>query len=412
MLKSTLKENNSILRHLIISLIGVAVFNLLPSISEKTANFSYVFVFAFTAYFWLKIITSKVKFNTQLTGNFFYLFLIFWTLVIILRAGTLNYDFFRSIFLSPYVLLPYLFPFVARYFTIYDFRKILVLLQYCCLAFLLFVLLFFLITPGDFRKSLGFVEDLNKYLAFPVIFGLLSFKQLNKNQKFIFLAVFFIGFLIAIYTARRSLSWTFSWALLFFIYANYNEAKVSVVRKIKFYLIILSVAVGFYILYQKYEESLFGNLIEKINADTRGTVLSDFEKDMKIEDWIFGKGIGGEYKLLDTDLKITNDLKTTRNIIEAGYLNLVLKGGYIYLILLGIIYFTAIYRGLFVSKNNLGKAFALFIMIHVVELYPAGIITFNIRFLLIWFAISMLWNKKFLNMNDELLYKELNRKIA
>lgn len=395
------KEKQTNIKWLFNCLFGVSIFNLLPLLFDKTSNFSFVIVFGFTAFFLFKAITSKVIFSSNIKTNFFYICLVIWSVIIFFRGITFNYDFYRSLLISPYVFLPYLFPFLVKYFTIYDFKKILNFIHYVNIVFLLFVLLYFRQPQNDIMLSIGFVEDLNKYLAFPAFFLLFSFKHLTTRRQIVSLLVFFIGFGISIYTARRSLTWTFGWAFIFFIYLLYSGYNGSLAKKFRFFLVIALISFAMYFVFQKYEQTFFGSLADKIDVDTRSTVLNDFERDMHLEDWIFGRGIGGGYQLRETGFEINNNYSNSRNIIEAGYLNLILKGGYIYLFLLFIIYLKAIYNGLFKSNNNFAKAFALFIILHMLELYPAGILTFNIRFLLIWYCIAMLWNKKFLQFTDE-----------
>lgn len=397
------KENNSIIGPLIISLIGVSIFNLLPVVLVNTANFSYVIVFGFTALFLFQIIFYTSRNKLSIRSNVLYIALLFWTIVVFLRGFSTDYDFLRSIFLSPYVFLPYTLPFVVKYFSIMDFKKILSFIFYINILYLLFLLLFFTRPGNDITLSLGFVEEVNKYLAFPNFLMLFSFTKLSKKEKLLTIIVFFVGFLISVFTARRSLTWTFACAFVLFMYLLYANNKRSLLKQIQFLIILIFIGVTMYFVYNKYENSLFGNLMAKIDADTRGTVLRDFDRDMEVDDLIFGRGLNGSYLLRETGREISENYSSQRNIIEAGYLNLVLKGGYILLILLLIIYLISIYNGFFKSKNNYSKAFAAFIFLHILEAYPAGVLTFNIRFFLIWFCIAMCWDKQFLKNTDDKL---------
>lgn len=396
-----IKENNSIVIPLIISLIGVSIFNLLPVVFSNTANFSFNFVFVFTIYFLYKIIFSSTHYKLSIQSNLLYLTLLFWTLIIFLRGLNTEYDFLRSLLLSPYVLLPYALPFVAKFFSILDFKKILSFIFYLNIIYLSFLLLFFIQPSNDITLSIGFVEDVNKYLAFPNFLMLFSFSKLSKKEKLLSIIVFFVGFLISIFTARRSLTWTFGCALILFLYLIYVNNKKSLFDQIRSFVIFIIIGIAISFIYNKYEEVLFGNLIAKFDADTRSTVLSDFDSDMAYDDLIFGRGINGSYLLRETGREISDDYSSHRKIIEVGYLNIILKGGYIYLVILLIIYLVSIYNGFFKSKNSYSKAFAAFILLHIFEAYPAGVLTFNLRFFLIWFCIAMCWDRKFLQVSDD-----------
>lgn len=397
------KENNSIVQPLIISLIGISIFNLLPIVLLNTVNFSYLLVFAFTAYFLYKIIFSGGGVKSSIQSNLLYIALLFWTIIIVLRGFNTDYDFLRSLFISPYVFLPYTFPFVTKYFSIYDFKKILTLIYYVNIIYILFIILFFIQPSNDITVSVGFVEDVNKYLAFPNFLMLFSFVKLKKKEKILTIIVFFVGFLISVFTARRSLTWTFGWAFIFFLYLLYVNSKKSLLKIIRLFVVVFFIGISMYFVYNKYEDALFGNLMAKIDADTRGTILRDFDSDMQLEDLIFGKGLNGTYELRETGREMTDNYSSQRSIIEAGYLNITLKGGYIYLGLLLIIYLVAIFNGFFRSSNNYSKAFAAFILLHILEAFPAGVLTFNLRFFLIWFCIAMCWDKQFLQTSDDKL---------
>ena len=397
------KENNSIIGPLIISLIGVSIFNILPDVLVNTANFSYVIVFAFTAYFLYKILFSGGKNKLSIQFNLLYFVLLFWTIIIFLKGFNTDYDFLRSLFLSPYVFLPYTLPFVVKYFSIFDFKKIHSLIHYVNIIYLLFIVFFFIQPNNDIMLSIAFVEDVNKYLAFPNFLMLFLFAKLPKKEKLLSIIVFFVGFLISVFTARRSLTWTFGWAFILLVYLLYVNNKKSILKQLRLFIAFIFIGLAMYFFYNKYEEALFGNLMAKIDADTRGTLLRDFDADMEIEDLIFGRGLNGSYLLRETDRKISENYSLQRNIIEAGYLNIILKGGYIHIVLLLIIYLISIYNGFFKSKNNYSKAFAAFIFLHILEAYPAGVLTFNLRFFLIWFCIAMCFNKQFLQSSDEKL---------
>ena len=85
---------------------------------------------------------------------------------------------------------------------------------------------------------------------------------------------------------------------------------------------------------------------------------------------------------------------------ETGYYNLVLKGGYLlawtYILLL---LYPAL-LGIFKSRNTLCKALGFIILLSLVELYPFGHLTFNLKFLVIWMGIAMLMSPEVRNMDD------------
>jgi hypothetical protein len=150
----------------------------------------------------------------------------------------------------------------------------------------------------------------------------------------------------------------------------------------------------------KVNEGLFGFLLERGSEDTRSGVEEFFYADMKTNDWIVGKGINGSYFCPN----IEEDLPTNyRTVIETGYLQIILKGGLISLILYLLITVPAIFLGLFHSKNLLSKAAALWILFALISLYPTQVNTFTLRYLLVWVCVGICYSKNIRNLEESIL---------
>lgn len=389
----------------------LSLFNVLAIIFDDYK----IILYYGTLFCTLLLLTSNVfslyKFrnnNRKLRKNLIYLFLLIWTLYIIFRGFQFNYEYIRNIMLSPYMLFPYLFVFFVRFFRIEDYNNILKSIHYINLLYL-FLILFVIIVKNDNLNAINFIEDNTKYLCYPNFFMFLSFSKLTKKQKIICTSVFIVGFLISIIGARRSLVWIFTWTLMLFIFINYLSKNAGKLKKLLFIGLIISIGFGLTVAYNLYYESLFGGFLERIDKDTRGAVLRDFNHDMDIQSWIMGRGIGGEYNLYETDYVFgsDNEMVKTRNIIEVGYLNLILKGGMIYLVIFSLILIVALINGIFRSKNYYVKVCCGFIILYIVEAIPAGVLMFNIRFFLLWFCIAMCWNKNVYMASNEQIAKHL-----
>lgn len=346
--------------------------------------------------------------NSALRKNILYLFLAIWTLYISLKGFEFSYDYIRSITLSPYVLFPYLLMFFTRFFRIEDFNDILKSIHTVNIFYLATMILT-LIVDSHMLVMTGYIEDSIKYLCFPNFFLFLSFTKLTKKQKIVSVIVFIVGFLIAVMAARRSLVWAFSWAFMLFIFINYLNKSASKLKKLTLIIMTLVMGFGSIIVYNLFFETLFGELAERLDADSRGAVLRDFNRDMDTISWIAGRGISGEYNLYETDyiFGVDDEMSDKRNIVEAGYLNLILKGGYIYIITFGLIILVALRNGLFKSKNYYIKVCSGFLILYVAEAIPAGVLMFNIRFFLVWYCIAMCWNKKVINATDQEIERHL-----
>ncbi|MEG2250954.1 MAG: hypothetical protein RSD09_05175 [Bacilli bacterium] len=122
--------------------------------------------------------------------------------------------------------------------------------------------------------------------------------------------------------------------------------------------------------------------IERLSEDSRSMILDDFFNDMSFYDYIFGKGIGGVYKISSMNMFDGS----YRNIVEAGYLNILLYGGLNLLFLL-------IFINLFALLKSVGKRelypFIFYIIFMSLQGFYAGVYFFNFSFLILWYCIYM-----------------------
>lgn len=148
-----------------------------------------------------------------------------------------------------------------------------------------------------------------------------------------------------------------------------------------------------YILFSNMADSFFSTLLERGDENTRDGVEESFYADMKSQtDWIFGRGWFGQY--------YEPIFKTYRSSIETGFLALILRGGFLYLIpYVLILAFTAIY-GYFKSRNLFCKSFAIMCLMQIVNLYPFGWPAFNFFHFLIWLGVWICNIKSFRELTD------------
>lgn len=117
-------------------------------------------------------------------------------------------------------------------------------------------------------------------------------------------------------------------------------------------------------------------------------------------DWAIGRGISGKYFCPNID---KDDRTGYRDVIETDYLNIILKGGLVNLALLLLIMLPAAARGLFLSKNLLSKAAAIWILLWIIDLYPATVNTFTLNYLLVWVSVGICYNKAILQMPEKVM---------
>jgi hypothetical protein len=254
------------------------------------------------------------------------------------------------------------------------------------------------------EETKDIIELLARNLALPSAFILLTYKY-HSNRKLL-IALFTLGaaLLFAVYKARRGLTITLSSALIFsfFSYFFYTRQKVLII-----YLTALFVCLGLLYVNSIYDinnNKLLNSIVQRGDEDTRTGVELYFYNDMHTKDWIIGRGMNGEYYCPGIDDEAETDY---RPLIETGYLQIILKGGLVRLILFLLIAIPAVILGLFYSKNLLSKAAALWVLIALISLYPATVESFSLQYVLVWISIGLCYSKNSRNLSDNTIEKFL-----
>ncbi len=314
------------------------------------------------------------------------------------------FDFFyvkEQLFDIGYGLFIYLAPLFLLFpqnFTYY--RKLFLVIIIQSGAYLLFSAVFIkdLFNPDrQSTLSQGIAENFTA-LGFSVAFVLFTYIYHSSKRRMWALGLMAISVLVVVYRARRG--WIFmhitTLLSILMIYLIVSKRTILVT-----YLAILMTLVGYFYYTNLYNQSNFGIfnfLVERGDEDTRTGVEVLFYEDMSITDWIIGKGINGEYYCPNIDLL---DTRGYRNVIETGYLQIILKGGIVSLVLLLLILIPSVIQGLFKSKNIFCKAFGLWTLLWIIYLYPTVGNTFTMQYILVWFGVGVCYSKKIRNMTDE-----------
>jgi hypothetical protein len=186
--------------------------------------------------------------------------------------------------------------------------------------------------------------------------------------------------LLMLFLARRGGIFMFALYFLGMFYLNINQTKSK--NRIVKLLFVFALISTVFILAQNNLNSVFSNLLNRIDEDTRSGVDKELIKNLTTENaWLFGKGIEGTYK--------SANFAMPRYTHETGWLYLILKGGIIYLSLYVSLLLHAAYIGFFKTKNRLTKALALYMLFHVIFLVPYGLPSFGLEYLFVWIAFAL-----------------------
>ena len=248
--------------------------------------------------------------------------------------------------------------------------------------------------------NLDIVEYFSKTLSVPSFFLLMSYRYQSGRKKIFLIFVFALTVFFGLVRARRGLLVMCALAFIFSYLLYIAETRQ------KFFTIFISVIVGAILLFVGFEfftannNGLFDYITDRGLEDTRSTVEICFYQSMGFQDWIIGKGMGGEYFCPGID---PNDLTGYRGTIETDYLQFILKGGLISVLFFLLITIPAIFKGLFYSDNLLSKVAGLWILWILLNMYPSTINTFTMEYILLWLSVGICYSKTIRTMPDQIL---------
>lgn len=369
-----------------------------PHVSEKL--FQYLQLFSLLFIFSSSILLIKFRLENNYLKIIFPIYLL-WLLITIIRG--INFDLRSVLYMllsANYGILLYFVPLIVLFPNNSNFyKKIFNVIVVFAFLFFISDVLYIRELLERSRETRDVIERLSWYLALPSGFILLTYKYHSSIKKIFASLTITVALLFSIYQARRGLSFILISTLTFsfFSYLFSTRQKILVI-----YLSALLISLGLLYansIYNISNNKLLNFIAQRGEEDTRTGVELYFYNDMQTKDWIIGRGMNGEYFCpgidLDTDY---------RSLIETGYLQIILKGGLIRLILYLLIMVPAIILGLFRSKNLLSKASACWILITLISLYPATVESFDLQYIIVWVSVGICYSKKIRNYSDEYIH--------
>jgi hypothetical protein len=280
------------------------------------------------------------------------------------------------------------------------------------ILYIIYVLMFLNILLAPYKgyaNSMIVVENFSNHLSLPSGFLLFTYIYHSKKQNLLALFILFLTFILAAIRARRGMMFM-SFSMLTITYLIYQYANKTKIINIILSLFLVStisfIAVNIYI---KNRNDTFSYINQKIADDSRSGVEKYFYKGMTTNDWIIGKGYNGQYYCPMWD-EITGIPSIYRDVIETGYLQTILNGGIVSLVLFLLIAVPAIVKGLFSSRNILSKAAAIWIFLFLLFNYPATPTAFSLFYILVWISIGICYSDEIRSMPDDTLKELLLRK--
>lgn len=242
-------------------------------------------------------------------------------------------------------------------------------------------------TGLNIDKKLDCFECLQLYIGGGLVYLLMFQDAFNKRQKRIIWIGILLTMFFAAYMARRTVLATYVIGVFFYMMAKtLGASNVSnKIFKIVCYSIIIILVV--YFIFQ-YGQSLFPILAGRLQDDTRSAV--ELEVSYLLEHsgkyWT-GLGINSYY--------YSTFIDEMRDGCETGYLNMMLKGGIIYLVLFYVMCIPVMIKLFFKKRKNVQSwNYLLYLfLVLIVGNAASSTFSFSIRYIIYIYIILCLYNK-------------------
>jgi hypothetical protein len=393
-------------------LIGILIYSLSTAILAefipgKFVNLIQLFGLGVFAFYWLKLASWKNISSRYLRITVS--LLILWQVFIVCNGFLFQYAVIKEHLFSQYRTMSYLLP-VAVFVTVNNSFFLQKIADYAYKMAIIFVaLLPFLLST--ILGNQAFAEQYMWILGMPCGFLLLTFFYHSKKRVIISFIVMFLSLFIITIMARRNIMFTCAAFLLssLLIIPLLNK-NITIIKKGIFLFSFITIAFIGFNFFISNETGMFGKFTKRASEDTREMVTVFFFLDMteRDKDFIIGRGLNATYFCpgverswsTNAEDKAHRDLDD-RIYIESGFLQLILNGGIIYLVLYMIVLIPAIIKGLFFSRNLFVKGCAILILLFILDMIPFGLPTFSFRHFIAWFCVAICFSKEMRWMSEE-----------
>jgi hypothetical protein len=345
--------------------------------------------------------SKQLKSISKFPRFLFYL-IIFWGCITIIRGFSLSIQDWVTNFGNVYMAAAWLSP-VALILGLKIENWSVVFKA----IFFMFQLMFFL-----FFASLFYNVDYNDWVMLlrPVnlilLIGLYHFRFNDKIKTYLLIIIYII---VNAYFSSRRVDLLF----LFLTVSLLLMDKLLVIRVRKKFLkyILFGFLSGVIIIFTFGYELVSIFIASFIDfQDSRTFLFKELMSDLNFTEKIFGRGSLGTYfsEFMEHTKRYTEEIlkqkwwgdASVRITTEVGYLQMILKGGFILLSLNLFMSVYAIYLAIFKSNNRLITRLGYYILVisvlSIVEFRP----TFTPAFIIFWMAIGTVLKKEYRQMND------------
>lgn len=394
--------------------VGLTLYNI-GTLAENFFDLYNVFIYKLLIYSGLLVsaysIFSNITFDFKNRNLYFKVVasVLFLWYLFMLANSDLQYFLSLQNFIIPYSMISYSVFFVL-FFNTENMVRTFVKFGYK----INYLFLFSFIVPAFASVSTNFVQLMLESFAVCAGFIFITNKYHSNKNILISLIVLLIAFLVATLQARRNLMLTFGFYIAVggFVALVNGKLKTLESRILVFFLGLLTM-VGALTFYMSESTGTFSKITGRASENTREEVFMAFAVDMSnMKDILIGRGFSGQYYSPGVDKDDYGEYNDYRSVVECAYLQLILKGGVVYLVIYLALILGAVYRG-FKGKNQFVRGMSYILIIQLIDMVPFGLHAFNIKAFMIWLAISVCYDCKFCNLSDDevanLLFKSVRK---
>jgi len=332
---------------------------------------------------------KRDEFDVNIYFKFIFTILIMWSLFTIFRSVSLNSKDLISLFGHTNMGWTWIAPLaVVLGLNIYNWL-------YLFDSFAKVMLIASIIAIGAFTYPDGIMFGLIEWMSFLPLMIMTFFYQKKFNQRVVIFSV--IMFLVlSFYVSQRANLIFLIMLLIFSLIEYYRQPQVSAMKKvILFYVLVIAI-----LLFSFKVNSILYDLSnnQEVTQDTRTFLVEEMYEDMSDNELLIGRGALGTYfspyfyYLRKSGFEGGDS--ATRAVNEIGYLEIVLKGGYVMVALYVLFLLPAAFLGIFASKNILSRASGYYILAHLLLWGLTYMPIYSPKFILLWMAAGSAISKR------------------
>ena len=336
--------------------------------------------------------------------KFFFLIFLLYELFLIVRGFSFTYVDIKSYALAGFIFWPFAIPL----FVFFDKRLSTIGLLIKWIYYLgMFFLIIFLVLPKLLLNRVS-AESLVSSV-YVCGFILLNARYLSNRRVTLTFVLVFISLLSLTYVARRNGIVTISGFILAGYFVNmWHKSKTFIYR---YFPIIVSCTVVLMLSLNSVTTTLSSKLQMRITEDTRSTLFRSFFYEMR-NNMTFGKGMSGTYYFpIEEDVleDVTESATVYRHIIENGYLQLLLTGGIVQIVLIILVLLPAAILGIFKSSNQFTMACGVAIFLWILDMFIYGLPRLSLHYILIWICVGICYKTSIRIMTNEEIEAEFSK---